>query len=165
MTKCEINALMGCDEVFVCSDKECIEYEWCEKRKNDIERRPGAKIKVTYVNHQGDDDFIVQTARITTESEGKQTRPLIRYLIRNDHFSPFEFCNITFDIDAPLFVMRQFFRHRTFKYAEKSMRYTKSDGSDLDFYHFDEMQGFDGVSNPINPITNSSYSHSYIFWR
>jgi len=98
------------------------------------------KSQVNVISFQGNDDFICEIARVTTSSEKKNTKSLIRYLMRNQHHSPFEFCNITFEIEFPIFVARQFFRHRMFKYAEKSMRYYKGDGSDLKFYDFENEE-------------------------
>lgn len=60
-------------------------------------------------------------------------RSLIKFLIRNRHTSPLEFANITFHIKAPIFVVRQFQRHRVWKFSELSRRYTES--SEEDFWH------------------------------
>ena len=51
-------------------------------------------------------------------------RGLVRFLIRNKHTSPLEFANVTFHIKAPIFVVRQFQRHRVWKFSELSRRYT-----------------------------------------
>ena len=107
-----------------------------------------SKSKVEYIGHYGSDAHIVEVARVTTGSEGNEVCGLLRYLMRNNHTSPFEFGMIEFSITAPIFVLRQFMRQRMFKYAEKSMRYTKTDGSDLEFFSFDGDKsgiGTDGV--------------------
>ena len=66
----------------------------------------------------------------------EQDRGLIRFLVRNKHTSPLEFSNITFHIKAPIFVVRQFQRHRVWKFSELSRRYTESEADD--FWYPDE---------------------------
>ena len=68
----------------------------------------------------------------------EQDRGLIRFLVRNKHTSPLEFSNITFHIKAPIFVVRQFQRHRVWKFSELSRRYTESEADD--FWHPDEWR-------------------------
>lgn len=83
---------------------------------------------VRYVDHLGDDKRIVETARISYKSPSKgeeQDKRLLHYLYRNRHTSPFEACNITFNIKMPIFCMRQFVRHRTFRLNEWSGRYSE----------------------------------------
>ncbi len=83
---------------------------------------------VQYVDHLGSDRRIVETARVCfkTPSKGdEKDKILLQYLWKHKHTSPFESCNITFNIKLPIFVMRQFARHRTFRLNEQSARYTK----------------------------------------
>lgn len=83
---------------------------------------------VRYVDHMGDDQRIVESARISYKSPSKgieADKKLLNYLYRNRHTSPFEQCSITFNIKMPIFVMRQFVRHRTFKLNEWSARYSE----------------------------------------
>jgi thymidylate synthase (FAD) len=89
---------------------------------------------VRYIDHLGTDQRILESARISYKapSKGKeQDKKLLFYLYRNKHTSPFEQCNITFNIKMPIFIMRQFVRHRTFRINEASLRYTESTD---DFY-------------------------------
>ncbi len=86
---------------------------------------------VRLVDHMGSDLSIVRNARVsydaewrTGEDEGKDTK-LLNYLIKNQHTSPFESVNFTFDVKAPIFVFRQWHRHRTWSYNEVSARYTE----------------------------------------
>ena len=88
---------------------------------------------VRLVEHMGNDLSIVRNARVsydaawrTGEDAGKDEK-LIRYLYRNGHNTPFEAVNFTFDIKAPIFVIRQWHRHRTWSYNEVSARYTVLD--------------------------------------
>ena len=82
---------------------------------------------VGLVDYMGSDDAIVQAARV---SYGKGTksvntdRGLIRYLMRHEHTTPFEMCEVKFHIKLPIFVMRQLVRHRTASLNEYSARYS-----------------------------------------
>lgn len=83
---------------------------------------------VRYIDHLGNDQRIVETARISYKSPSKgeeADKKLLFYLYRNRHTSPFEACNITFNIKMPIFCMRQFVRHRTFRLNEWSGRYSE----------------------------------------
>lgn len=86
---------------------------------------------VRLIDCMGDDLSIVRAARVsydadwrTGESEKTDDR-LIRYLLANKHTSPFESVNFTFEIKCPIFVARQWHRHRTWAYNEVSARYTE----------------------------------------
>jgi thymidylate synthase (FAD) len=82
---------------------------------------------VRVVDYMGDDAAIVQAARV---SYGKGTkkisgdRGLIRYLMRHRHTTPFEMCEIKFHVKLPVFVARQWIRHRTANVNEYSARYS-----------------------------------------
>jgi len=83
---------------------------------------------VRYIDHLGNDQRIVETARICYDAPSKgeeQDMKLLKYLYMNRHTSPFEAVNITYNIKMPIFVMRQFVRHRTFRLNEQSARYTE----------------------------------------
>lgn len=84
---------------------------------------------VRLVDHMGDDLSIVRAARVSYdaawragENEGSDHR-LIDYLWRNNHTSPFEAVEFQFEVFAPIFVFRQWHRHRTWSYNELSGRY------------------------------------------
>lgn len=86
---------------------------------------------VRLVDHMGDDLSIVRNARVsydaewrTGEDDGKDAK-LIEYLIKNRHTSPLESVKFTFDVKAPIFVFRQWHRHRTWSYNEISARYSE----------------------------------------
>lgn len=81
------------------------------------------------VDSMGNDLSIVRNARVSYdaewragEDEGSDAR-LINYLIANGHNTPFEAVTVTFEIKAPIFVIRQWHRHRTQSYNELSARY------------------------------------------
>lgn len=86
---------------------------------------------VRLVDHMGDDLSIVRSARVsynaewrTGGDEGKDEK-LIHYLMRNRHTSPFECVQFTFEVKAPIFVFRQWHRHRTWSFNEVSARYSE----------------------------------------
>ncbi len=83
---------------------------------------------VTLLHITGDDEFIVDAARVSNNLHSKDkdvesTRRLVRYLYRNKHTSPFEMVETWWHIKAPLFVARQWMRHRTASVNEVSRRY------------------------------------------
>ena len=82
---------------------------------------------VRLVDSMGDDDAVVQKARVSY-GDGTKTisddRTLIRYLIRNKHTSPLEGVVFKFHVKAPIFIFRQWHRHRTWSYNEISGRYS-----------------------------------------
>lgn len=91
-----------------------------------IEQPPHGYVR--YIDHLGTDQRIVEAARISYKSPSKgeeQDKKLLTYLFKNRHTSPFEQCNITFNIKFPIFLMRQFVRHRTFRLNEWSGRYSE----------------------------------------
>ncbi len=82
---------------------------------------------VRLVDYMGGDERIVQAARVSYGSGTKtfrQDRGLIHYLIRNWHTSPFEQVQLTFHCKMPIFVARQWVRHRTARLNEISGRYS-----------------------------------------
>ncbi|MBX3096583.1 MAG: FAD-dependent thymidylate synthase [Fimbriimonadaceae bacterium] len=82
---------------------------------------------VRLVDYLGNDERIVQAARVSYGSGTKsfrQDRALIHYLLRNDHTSPFEQVILTFHCKMPIFVARQWVRHRTARLNEISGRYS-----------------------------------------
>ncbi len=82
---------------------------------------------VRVVDYMGNDSAIVQAARVSYGSGTKQVNEdvgLINYLLRNSHTTPFEMCEIKFHIKAPIFVARQWIRHRTANVNEYSARYS-----------------------------------------
>lgn len=83
---------------------------------------------IQLVDVMGDDQAIVDAARVSYgkgTKTARQNRGLIRYLMRNEHMSPFEMCEIKFHVKAPLFVARQIVRHRTANWNELSARYSE----------------------------------------
>lgn len=85
---------------------------------------------VKLIDHMGDDERIVTSARISTNQGTKDPKAdaqLIDYLMRNAHTSPFEQVLFTFHLKMPIFVARQWIRHRTARLNEISGRYVEFD--------------------------------------
>jgi thymidylate synthase (FAD) len=83
---------------------------------------------VRFIDRMGSDQRIVEAARVSYGSPSKgdeADKKLLGYLLKNKHTSPFEMCKITFNIRMPIFVMRQFVRHRMQNLNEVSARYTE----------------------------------------
>src|SRR3954447_19103457 len=95
---------------------------------------------VRVIDNMGDDGAVVQAARV---SYGRGTRAvtedrgLIRYLMRHWHSTPFEMCEIKYHVKLPIFVARQWIRHRTANVNEYSARYSILD---REFYIPDPAQ-------------------------
>ncbi len=82
---------------------------------------------VRVVDYMGDDAAIVQAARVSYGAGTKHSRNdagLIRYLMRHWHSTPFEMCEVKFHVKLPVFVARQWIRHRTANVNEYSARYS-----------------------------------------
>lgn len=85
---------------------------------------------VRVVDYMGDDAAIVQAARVsygTGTKQVNQDRALINYLMRHWHTTPFEMCEIKFHVKLPIFIARQWIRHRTANVNEYSARYSIMD--------------------------------------
>jgi thymidylate synthase (FAD) len=86
---------------------------------------------IRLIDSMGSDLSIVRAARVSHdadwragEDEGSDAR-LIRYLWKHRHSTPFEAVTVTFEVAAPIFVFRQWHRHRTQSYSEQSARYSE----------------------------------------
>ena len=82
---------------------------------------------IRLVDYMGDEGAIVQAARISYGKGTKSTSQdaaLLRYLLRNGHTTPFEMCEIKLHVKLPVFVARQWVRHRTASINEQSARYS-----------------------------------------
>jgi len=79
------------------------------------------------IDYMGDDAAVVQAARVSYGRGTKKVsedRGLIQYLMRHRHSTPFEMCEIKFHVKLPIFVARQWIRHRTANVNEYSARYS-----------------------------------------
>jgi thymidylate synthase (FAD) len=88
--------------------------------------------RLELVDHMGSDHRVVQAARVsyardlTPWDESRDPR-LIQYLVDHGHWSCFEHCYLTVLVECPLFVARQWMRHRSWNFNEVSRRYTSED--------------------------------------
>ena len=82
---------------------------------------------IRVIDYMGDDAAVVQAARVSYGRGTKKVsedRGLIHYLMRHRHSTPFEMCEIKFHVKLPIFVARQWIRHRTANVNEYSARYS-----------------------------------------
>jgi thymidylate synthase (FAD) len=85
---------------------------------------------IRVVDYMGDDAAVVQAARVSYGKGTKQVstdQGLINYLMRHRHTTPFEMCEIKLHVKLPIFVARQWIRHRTASVNEYSARYSVLD--------------------------------------
>lgn len=79
------------------------------------------------VSTQGEQTLEAAAARVDASEDEKRSKGLINYLMRDRHGSPFEHNSLTFYVQAPIFVFREFQRHRIASYNEESGRYKQLD--------------------------------------
>lgn len=82
---------------------------------------------IRVIDYMGNDSSIVQAARVSYGAGTKKNnsdKSLINYLMRNEHTSPFEMCELKLHLKMPIFVARQWIRHRTANVNEYSARYS-----------------------------------------
>lgn len=116
---------------------------------------------VELVDYMGSDLSIVEAARASVSGKSKgteQDKKLLRYLFVNKHTSPFEMVEFKFLVKAPIFVARQWLRHRTWSYNEQSRRYTSDD---VEFYYPDSWRQ-QSSSNKQASTENSIDSERFI---
>lgn len=121
---------------------------------------------VNLIDMMGSDQTIINAARVSFLKDdagyglvtyvplrdvmADDDKKLVKFLMREKHMSPFEHAVLTFRIEAPIFVWREFMRHRTFSYNEQSGRYTKFQP---DFY----------VIPPGRPVIQTGKPGAYTF--
>jgi thymidylate synthase (FAD) len=135
---------------------------------------------VRLVESMGSDLSIVRNARVSYDAEwragdddGKDAK-LLHYLLKNKHTSPFESCVFTFDVKAPIFVFRQWHRHRTWSFNEISARYaelpeefyvpelaqiTTQSSSNKQMRTDEQHRDAEGVAEIIRSSSEASFSH------
>lgn len=116
---------------------------------------------VRLVDWMGNDESIVRAARVSYDADGRTgvdaagDAKLIRYLMAHEHTTPFEAVTLTFEVKAPLFVLRQWHRHRTWSYNEVSARYTELDEGfyvpTLERITTQSKENKQGSSEEVNP--------------
>lgn len=129
---------------------------------------------VKYIDHMGTDITPAECARMSydakargwDEGDGK----LIQRLLRDGHTSPFEFNEIAFEVQAPIFVARQLVRHRTANWSEFSMRYADAGklAGEILYYIPASFRGQSGLNAQLSlasaaidePVVRARYTHS-----
>lgn len=142
-----------------------------------------SEIKVELIRSSGGDEDIAAAARVSTGLDldtytEKQNRGLINYLMKHRHGSPFEHNTMTFRVQAPIFVFREWQRHRVgWSYNEVSGRYKKlepkfyvyPDGRPLkqagSAAHPELVAGDSILSSTIRQYTQSSYVDSWYMYE
>jgi thymidylate synthase (FAD) len=133
----------------------------------------GQKIKVLdcgsieVVDWMGEDSDIVKAARISTGASTKSSQEderLIDYLVEHEHTSPFEMCEIKLKLSMPIFIARQWMRHRTASINEFSGRYSEMKD---EFYVPKEFRlqsqlNHQGSEGKVNEIQNDQLQNSVI---
>lgn len=120
---------------------------------------------VELLDFMGSDSMILETARVCTDepSNPKRDAGLMQFLIRNDHLTPLESCVFRFKVKAPIFVARQWVKHRMSSWNEKSMRYTEARDLEMIQPDWRKESSVRGMTEPVGEIC---YGHSdYIVER
>ena len=143
-------------------------------------------VTVELVNSSAFDSDVIRSARVSTVGEESledvdttsgRSVGLINYLMKNRHASPFEHAVMTFYVRAPIFVMREMMRHRTFSFNEESARYRElepefyvPDGDrkliqvgKAGSYTFE--QGGPAHRNVVDMATRQAYSHAWTAYQ
>jgi len=111
---------------------------------------------VELVEYMGGDKAVVRNARRCWRSENRSSeeadKKLIHHLINKEHKTPFEALVFTFDVKCPIFVARQWMRHRIGSYSEESLRYCVTEG---------EYYKPDGLPEEINRHWDRAHLHAF----
>lgn len=99
---------------------------------------------IEVVDLLGSDACIKKSASISYGAGTKKSpeiEPTLNYMMEHYHSTPFQMCEIKFYVKCPIFVARQWMRHRSFSYNEESLRYTDASGVDFYLPELDRIQG------------------------
>lgn len=139
-------------------------------------------VEVELIKSAASDADVLWAARVSTKGESslaeieadpERSKGLINYLMRDRHGTPFEHSSMTFYVHAPIFVFREFMRHRTFSYNEESGRYRQLDpvfyvpGPDRKLVQegrpgkYEFVDGTEAQHKVVAEATRDSYRRSY----
>ena len=90
----------------------------------DTNDRDKYSVKMLWCTPQAE-KLVLYVARVSSNNRDSENTGLLRYLIRNQHWSPLELCNFCVEIEASRTVIRQLLRHRSFTFQEYSQRYAE----------------------------------------
>lgn len=118
---------------------------------------------VKLINKSGDDELIARAARVSRGGQWEfkyepANAELLKLLMAWGHETPFEFADATFEVRCPIYIARQWMRHRTFSYMESSGRYRELP---KDIYIPPKME-CDAVKDTVQQIT-ATYAGSFAF--
>jgi thymidylate synthase (FAD) len=143
-------------------------------------------VTVELVKHAASDADVIWAARVSTKGESSlddvaadpgRSRGLINFLMRDRHGTPFEHSTMTFYVRAPIFVFREFMRHRTFSYNEESGRYRELapefyvPGADRKLVQqgkpgkYDFVEGTPEQHKLVTEATKDAYRRAYAAYR
>ncbi|MGW0014601.1 FAD-dependent thymidylate synthase [Streptomyces tendae] len=144
-------------------------------------------VTVQLIKHSADDAHVLWSARVSTQGEQsldqigadpERSNGLINYLMRDRHGSPFEAASMTFFVSAPIFVFREFMRHRVgWSYNEESGRYRELapvfyiPGRDRHLVqegkpgHYQFVAGTEEQHQLVDEVMTDAYRHSYASYR
>lgn len=144
-------------------------------------------VTVQLVKHSADDAHVLWSARVSTQGEQsldqidadpERSKGLINYLMRDRHGSPFEAASMTFFVSAPIFVFREFMRHRAgWSYNEESGRYRELGpvfyipGPDRRLVqegkpgHYQFAVGTEEQHQLVDEVMTDAYRHAYSAYR
>jgi thymidylate synthase (FAD) len=115
---------------------------------------------VHLLGHMGSDLSIINAARKSYDAEsthmGAREQRLMRHLAQHEHTGPFEHAVLSFEVTCPVYVARQFMRHRTWSYSEVSRRYTSRG---LDVYE-PETYRAQAKHNKQSSVEGSTVAHT-----
>jgi len=110
--------------------------------------------KVNLIKTWGTDKEIADIASISYGKDSAQyVERLLKYLIVNKHFSPFEHAGFTFYIKLPIFIARQLLRYRHISVNEMSRRYTTNTNKPFEFYIPNELNTYNDFSTSSVPLS------------
>lgn len=113
----------------------------------------------------GTDESIAEAARVSyaQNSNKSTTEKLIRYLMKHHHTSPFEMCEVKFQIKMPIFIARQWMRHRTANVNEISGRYSELEECFYNPEEFKEqsLSNKQGSAKPLNDPVQKTIQDIY----
>ena len=114
---------------------------------------------IKLLNFMGGEQCIIENARVCTDSQGtdEENEKLLNFLIEKEHETPMEVVIFRFEVKAPIFVARQWFRHRMSSFNEKSLRYTQAKP---EFYIPESWKDVE-IVKPSHSPTGFSYMKLY----
>jgi thymidylate synthase (FAD) len=129
-----------------------------------------SKTEVTYIDHMGSDQSVVNAARVSFAKESslfteEQNNKLIAYLAKHNHKSPFNHAFMSFRVKSPIFVARQLVKHEYLPWNETSRRYVDDEPEffDIQWRHRPEKSVKQGSGDIMSK--EDSEKANKLFWK